>query len=284
MDIPSQNLFSPLNLAVLSFPVLPLFSYMFNQQKLSNNLDSAFTSPTSPFSNLPSQSKPTTTTSSSSGWDSAFASSTDNTPTHHPHSQNQNQNQNKLEFADDPFKDSNFRYGDPFELAGADPFKGKEDPFTSPVDAAFGNVDPAAASASAVTEKSNYSDPFSLTTLQSQAPPTATTNPPSDSFSLDPFAPSPKVTPATPQKSSADPFGSDPFSPFSGQTSASKSRKTQDDWFNAANAGRPPRTDGVVRLVFIILNSLLTRPHSRLNYAIKGLFIYVSEPCDIQPQ
>jgi hypothetical protein len=44
-----------------------------------------------------------------------------------------------LEFNEDPFKDANHRYGDPFDLDDPDdPFKNEPDPFTAPVTAAFG--------------------------------------------------------------------------------------------------------------------------------------------------
>ena len=70
-----------------------------------------------------------------------------------------------MEFNEDPFKDANHRYGDPFDLEGADPFAGnQEDPFTAPVTAAFG----AAGSTPEVDKQltggnspfSNQADPF----------------------------------------------------------------------------------------------------------------------------
>lgn len=45
-----------------------------------------------------------------------------------------------MEFNEDPFKDANHRYGDPFDLEGADPFKNEQDPFTASVDDAFGTL------------------------------------------------------------------------------------------------------------------------------------------------
>lgn len=85
--------------------------------------------------------------------DSAFGSA-DPTPTHRS-------KYSALEFNEDPFKDH--RYGDPFDLEGADPFKNQEDPFTAPVSAAFGaNVtsgDPFGSTATSNTA-TNDVDPF----------------------------------------------------------------------------------------------------------------------------
>ena len=46
-----------------------------------------------------------------------------------------------LEFNEDPFKDANHRYGDPFDIEGADPFlENAFDPFTANVQDAFGTA------------------------------------------------------------------------------------------------------------------------------------------------
>ncbi len=169
---------------------------------VGGGFDSAFTSPTPPTAAASASATARTTFGGGEGdWDSAFASSADNTPTHHQvmkrHSGNPGRStclklllfffftktsstaaaaaasqQSKLEFAEDPFKDSNYRYGDPFELAGADPFVGKEDPFTAPVAAAFGgdaaSAGPGPGAGPALPASAappSMGDPFSLTTL-----------------------------------------------------------------------------------------------------------------------
>ena len=94
-----------------------------------------------------------------------------------------------LDFYEDPFKNSNYRYADPFEESGsADPFN-KPDPFSAPANQAFG------------------ADPFSSSVVKSD-PFT------SDSRSSDPFAPAPADAPYENSKLTiSDPFGSSQFEP-----------------------------------------------------------------------
>ena len=79
-----------------------------------------------------------------------------------------------LDFHEDPFKDANHRYGDPFDIEGADPFvEDNFDPFTANIQDAFygptkrggGQSDSNIASkdSSSIkekTEKSSYLSPF----------------------------------------------------------------------------------------------------------------------------
>merc|ERR1712020_707921 len=68
--------------------------------------------------------------------DSAIGSSAGPTPTHKPAPR-----YSGLEFNEDPFKDANHRYGDPFDIEGADPFlENAFDPFTANVQDAFGTA------------------------------------------------------------------------------------------------------------------------------------------------
>merc|ERR1712141_977691 len=68
--------------------------------------------------------------------DSATGSSAGPTPTHKPAPR-----YSGLEFNEDPFKDANHRYGDPFDIEGADPFlENAFDPFTANVQDAFGTA------------------------------------------------------------------------------------------------------------------------------------------------
>jgi len=68
--------------------------------------------------------------------DSAIGSSADPTPTHKATSR-----YSGLEFNEDPFKDANHRYGDPFDIEGADPFvEDTFDPFTANMQDAFGTA------------------------------------------------------------------------------------------------------------------------------------------------
>ncbi len=260
---PPTQIFNPLFLFTKQQVSTASSSSSAHNKKIPSNSDSAFTSPT-PFTTA---SKPAAAAvASAAGWDSAFGSSADNTPTHNPSANA------KLEFADDPFKDSNYRYGDPFDIAAAagDPFQDKEDPFTAPVAAAFGTELSAGAAATTATTTPSAEpaplsglgggDPFSLTTLaSSSAPKDPFSSPSASSASNDPFAAaafSQSSSSSSAQKGS-DPFGSDPFSPFasgggggpqsSSWNKATPNKSTQDDWFNAANAGRPPRVDGVAR-------------------------------------
>ncbi len=109
-------------------------------------------------------------------------------------------------FEEDPFKNANHRYGDPFELAGADLFSGQEDPFTAPVSAAFGASGSGKDSFNSAfpSSTSSTADPFSLTlssSLQQKE-----TNPNAN----DPFSPF-KNAPSKSSTANPDPFGSDPF-------------------------------------------------------------------------
>ena len=90
-----------------------------------------------------------------------------------------------LEFSEDPFKNNNYRYADPFEE--------NSDPFSAPDSQVFGS-DPFASSASADPFKSEPSDPFS---------PQDNTYENSRNLKTDPFG-----------KSDTDPFGSSFSSSF----------------------------------------------------------------------
>lgn len=133
-----------------------------------------------------------------------------------------------MEFNEDPFKDADHRYGDPFDLEGADPFKNEQqDPFTASVDDAFGTLpkkhkeeektfdpfnmstdvqsnnlddsfDPFSAKNLAklnTTTKDDFKDPFGASSSSSDAPWTAFS-------SDDPFS----AVPVTRSKTSVDPF------------------------------------------------------------------------------
>ena len=89
-----------------------------------------------------------------------------------------------MEFSEDPFKNNNYRYADPFEE--------NSDPFSAPDSQVFGS-DPFASSAPVDPFKSEPSDPFS---------PQDKTYENSLNIKSDPFG-----------KSDSDPFGSGSFSP-----------------------------------------------------------------------
>lgn len=163
-----------------------------------------------------------------------------------------------MEFQDDPFKDSNHRYGDPFDIEGADPFKDTEtDPFTASVDDAFGTLprkkeqvwggdtDPFVMSggvkpAPVSNNLDDSFDPFSAKNLSK--------DPFQDTFGgksafggkstsddpfgqPDPFAGSPKKDNNTAKKDAFDPFGSsstpkkDTFDAFGSDPFASNNQK-----------------------------------------------------------
>ena len=93
-----------------------------------------------------------------------------------------------MEFNEDPFKDANHRYGDPFDLEGADPFAGnQEDPFTAPVSAAFG------AGAGSTTPEVVYKQHWTGSSAFSNQ--------------ADPFAPPPSTTGVNYSSNENDPFG-----------------------------------------------------------------------------
>ena len=124
-----------------------------------------------------------------------------------------------LDFFEDPFKNSNYRYGDPFDISTSDPFSNKDDPFAAPDSAVFGadpfseKADPFGGSAETVAVKSStepFADPFGVK-------PAGSSNTGADPFSgafglnhsakIDSFASS-----SDPFGSSfATSFGSDPF-------------------------------------------------------------------------
>jgi hypothetical protein len=130
-------------------------------------------------------------------------------------------------------------------LAGADPFGGKADPFTAPVDDAFGDSFPTAHSSSAVSGPPSIGgDPFSLTlkdSLHSSSKPPAKDPFAGATTHNDPFAPSAGAKAVSVGgKGGSDLFGSDPFQPTGNTT-------TQDDWFNPSGAFQAPKIDGVSR-------------------------------------
>lgn len=111
-----------------------------------------------------------------------------------------------MDFFEDPFKNSNYRYGDPFDLENAD-----NDPFSEPLNApdnkAFGS-DPFASDP--FKRDNNSSDPFAPdNTYENSAH-----NDPFSKNDNDPFSGSSQV--AAPVNNSIDPFGSSFTSAFSG--------------------------------------------------------------------
>ena len=184
-------------------------------------------------------------TSPSSGYASAFGSA-DPTPTH--------KSKSTMDFDDDPFKNANHRYGDPFEISGGDPFQDKDDPFTSSVSAAFGPTsiatvreeDPFTSSATSIASSG---DPFSLTLKNSLKAP-ASSSPSKDPFGLsaeDPFSSAfggsrikSGNTTISKSVSSVDPFGNSFVDPFGSKTS-------KDDWFAQAPPATSPKVDGVAK-------------------------------------
>ena len=144
--------------------------------------------------------------------DSAFGSA-DPTPTHRS-------KYSALEFNEDPFKDH--RYGDPFDLEGADPFKNQDDPFTAPVSAAFGaNVTPGA-------------DPFS-----SPSASTVTTASVSAAAGVDPFGSNWDTVSKTSSTSTAwgtNSAGMDPFGMGSGNAANVPVSNNLDDSFDPFSA------------------------------------------------
>ena len=149
-----------------------------------------------------------------------------------------------LDFYEDPFKNSNVRYGDPFDLETSDPFSsGKPDPF-SESGSAFGSdpftnpnsSDPFGAPASAsdpfghgnaFVNKSANGDFFAAKSSESFSSNSNMDPFGSKTLSIDPFGSKPAAA-VDPFTSSSDPFGSknfsqtdsrDPFgSSFSGST------------------------------------------------------------------
>lgn len=131
-----------------------------------------------------------------------------------------------MEFNEDPFKDADHRYGDPFDIEGADPFKNEQDPFTASVDDAFGTLPRSSKSQTTETKNLDWpndawgastaqDDPFKMlsgSVKNTQAP----SNNLDDSF--DPFSAKnlqPKTDPFSSSKTNSDPFSAsnnvDPF-------------------------------------------------------------------------
>ena len=117
-----------------------------------------------------------------------------------------------LDFAEDPFKDSNYRYGDPFDLDNT-----KDDPFNQPFKApqtdssdAFSKADPFTSLSGADPFSDSKSDPFGSafggeSSYENSRDPFP--RPSGDPFSQsesDPFSPGK----AAPARDAADPFGS----------------------------------------------------------------------------
>lgn len=200
-------------------------------------MDSAFASPSHDFS----QPFPTATGGYVSS-DSAFGSA-DPTPTH----TNKKPQTSQLDFNEDPFQNVNHRYGDPFELAGADPFENQTDPFTAPVTDAFGGGGEGAKATNVQQKRSidnfgesSENDPFSLTLQNSLK------DPKNDPFAFSSSSTDPFAAPASSKGQSADPFGSsfnDPFAPSAGN----KPSQTQDDWFATGPFSSAPKVDGVIK-------------------------------------
>lgn len=115
-----------------------------------------------------------------------------------------------LEFCEDPFKDSNYRYGDPFDLENAN-----DDPFTEPFksDNAFAgdsNADPFAAAAA------NSNDPFKSENSAAKSDPFGSTFGPDITYEnssqiQDPFSKSDSDPFSAATKASAPLDNSDPF-------------------------------------------------------------------------
>jgi len=102
-----------------------------------------------------------------------------------------------LDFCEDPFKNSNYRYADPFEEdANTDPFA---DPFNAPESQVFGS-DP-------FSNTSSTTDPFKSDTTSDPFAASENTYENSTSAKNDPFAKSDVDPFSKMDKSSADPFG-----------------------------------------------------------------------------
>jgi len=222
-----------------------------SDKRKKQNVDSAFASPTHFQATFGGGAVSSTT--AAINYDSAFGgSSAEPTPTHAPSAVT---TKSTLDFEGDPFKDADVRYGDPFELAGADPFVGKADPFTAPVDDAFGDpfskATPSSSSSTTTTARlsraapsgpPSLGDPFSLT-LKSSLAASKASDPFASPSKNDPFAAVSSNSSAFPaSKAGSDLFGSDPFTP-----SAPVGGQTQDDWFNSSGAFQTPKVDGVSR-------------------------------------
>lgn len=157
---------------------------------------SAFLSNTSSKSNLPNDTRWRNSHAESTTDESAFGSKS-HTPLATPSVENKSiadsfaDRYAGLDFFEDPFKNSDYRYGDPFDISTSDPFSDKDDPFASSDSAVFG---PDSASFS--------TDPFN----GKDAPKT---------FGADPFNDQdvPKTFGAEPfnGKDDSSSFGADPF-------------------------------------------------------------------------
>lgn len=140
-------------------------------------------------------------------WGSAFSSATDQ-PKPDPFSGEGRYT--GLDFCEDPFKNSNYRYGDPFDLenANADPFN---EPFQAPqsdsVPAFGGKSDPFASSAPDPFSSENQSrgDPFASAFGSESSYENSSRIDPFSKNDTDPFSSS-KLAPVS--SDSSDPFGS----------------------------------------------------------------------------
>merc|ERR1712223_1394021 len=194
-----------------------------------------------------------------SGWvseDSAFGSA-DPTPTHRP-------NYSALDFNDDPFKDANHRYGDPFDIEGGDPFKNEHDPFTASVDDAFGGTLPRKKENNATPKKeNNTTEPWGGATsvvssnddawsaFETSSNLNVVSNNLDDSF--DPFSAknlAPVQSSVSSSQNSVDPFGSGAWSafpevapnsdPFSAAPVVTRSKTSADPFGSSMNFGSTP--------------------------------------------
>ena len=204
--------------------------------------------------------------------DSAFGSA-DPTPTHHA------KPKSTLEFNEDPFQNANHRYGDPFDLEGADPFASTaeaDDPFKASITAAFGATTSTLTSTSSLavnnfsttvsgsTPAAFSNDPFNA--AWDTASVTSNTNTLDDSF--DPFSAKSLQKQAKQNNvaaaASADPFGAaapassstDPFSsafggtPSTATTSSDKTTtksNTMSDPFGANAAWDDPFSNPITK-------------------------------------
>lgn len=134
-----------------------------------------------------------------------------------------------LEFCEDPFKNSNYRYGDPFDIENAndDPFsKPFSAPQSDPLDAFGSKIDP--------FSNNNGVDPFKGD--NGQAP------------KSDPFASAfgPDTSYENSSRIPSDPFASDPFTGMNVNSSSNSTQESSDPFgssFTATFSSTSPTTD-----------------------------------------
>ena len=152
-----------------------------------------------------------------------------------------------LEFCEDPFKNSNYRYGDPFDIENAndDPFsKPFSDPQSDSLDAFGSKADPFSSNNSVDPFKIDNglkpkSDPFA----SAFGPETSYENSsriPSDPFASDPFTGAKAVNSSTSStQDSSDPFGSSFTAAFSSNSSTTDPFHNNNNKFSSSGGNDP---------------------------------------------